>query len=296
MIKRRGLMLFDCRGSHCVHPIVATRETAPKKTDLLVIAVKTFDLRNVLESYEELARSCRSVLLVQSSIRLMEVLPSWIRSKSVAAAVMFGATGSALDCVMETAPGFVAVGSLVPNNLGLTLSVRQIVRHISPVLGGTHIHASLFSKVAFNIASVPFCVASGRPIGAAFELHRQVIVFGARALMDCAMIASKTKRLRDAKFGNIPVRMIGSSLTAAQTALEWLVGRYAAVFPSAVFDAARGRVSELSDCFGDMLDLANQHRVEVPFLSLLSREIGCLMSSRREFSRGTLALLLKRLS
>jgi ketopantoate reductase len=130
------------------------------------------------------------------------------------------------------------------------------------------VDAALFGKVALNAATVPMCIAARGGFGRAFECA-EAVECAAAVLRECVDVWNEETRGRALTIGGETVSG-GLSSQRARRAVRRLVRAYPLVIPSAVFDAVRGRPTELPYFHDDILELAKKAGVETPKLRRLA--------------------------
>ncbi|MCE5327886.1 MAG: hypothetical protein LLG01_15880 [Planctomycetaceae bacterium] len=253
-LNRKGVTLLDASGA--THGVVRgfPLQRLPGDADLLIITVKIYDLVSICKRISALLERVPAIVLVQSSLQLKDLVPAPLRQKTMAASLMIGVAGAASDVVVETGPGSMSLGPLCNNkgDLSLVSETAGVLRNVAKVKMSHSITGALFSKVAFNVATVPFCVAAGASFGKTFARSQKAVNYAAHILQECARVGICCREIRHGRMGPVAVSDVAADIEAARESIAWLVSRFPNVMPSAVFDAMRQHPTELPFFFRDI--------------------------------------------
>jgi 2-dehydropantoate 2-reductase len=242
--------------------VVPVEELVP--ADVLVLAVKIFDLPSVFRRLKSIADTAREIVCVQSSLRLTQYIPDKLHNKTLAAAMMVAASGGSGGLIFTTGHRRIYLGGAAFASSSDQIAVGSVVlRNIAEVKVTDPVLPQLIAKVSLNVATFPFSVAGRCSFGAAFRGNKRAVRFAAAVLRDCARLARAVGVEPGLKFASIEVSALSESQERAESAIRWLIRNYSDVIPSSVFDQIRGKRSELPCYFDDIIELAANARTPV---------------------------------
>src|ERR1039457_6198554 len=94
-LKKQGITVVDASTVNWFKVSASSLGELVEAPDVLILAVKTFDLASVFVELADVARRVRQIICVQSSLCLAQHVPAEFHEKTLAAALMVGASGNA---------------------------------------------------------------------------------------------------------------------------------------------------------------------------------------------------------
>ncbi len=268
-VNKQGITIVENSTVKWVKVPTLSREQFVEAPDILIMAVKTFDLGSTFAELVNIADRARQIVCVQSSIRLAQCVPSEFHKKTLATALMVGASGTAGGLIFSTSQSRIYIGGLIHAVSAEQINLATAVfDRIADVKVSNPILPALIAKVAFNVACFPFSVAGRCSFGTAFANNQKAVRIAGAVLKDCALLAVAANLQNNLKFGPIEASAIARSQERAEEAVLWLANLYSQVIPSSVFDHMRRRKSELPSYFDEFIELGT--KVHVPPVALVA--------------------------
>lgn len=234
--------------------------------DLLIIAVKSYDLEDVIKSYKSLINNSAAVILIQSNINLLKYDWGDNLHKIYLAPVMIGAMGDYRSIIYYLNSGSILLGA---HSLGMKKTSKEVYKLMSciaKVFLSDNIEYDLFLKVSINTALYPLAVLNCCDFGRAYN-NKENINFASKIFHECIQIAN-------AVYGKNPNSSFGGKISeySCRDACEFLkriVLKYPVVFPSLLVDILKKKKEiELRYFYDDLIGFANDVMINVPNIKL----------------------------
>jgi ketopantoate reductase len=241
-------------------------------SELVIVAVKAYDLDTVLDDYRHLLSNARWVVLVQSALNLDRWQRDWVYGKLHAAAMMVAVRSSGPLKVIEPCRGYICLGPIpYCGQVGDIGDLAALFARALATQSVADISGPMFAKVAINTAMTPMCVASGLSFGETFR-DIAVINTAAHVLAECGAIACGCGFRDSARWHGMSAATVSNVENACEV-VTWITKDFAGAMPSVVIDIAKGRRTEMPFWHDEMLDVGRAANVSTPWLECMAAEV-----------------------
>lgn len=263
--------LINCNGKITYEKIMNTRNIVHAKNfDIVIIAVKIYDLQNSIYEYNEILNNSSYILPVQSYINFQNIDWGANLDKVFPVAIMFGAFGKPTSLITYFSDGFICIGKLIKSyNVFPYLDAFEAV---CQVLVTEDIQFQLFIKVLINASMVSFCIDNlssfSKAIDTEIKVRKSAIIFNE------GIILAKEIYPNDSII--LPNNRLLSQIHSLDHSIEIIkrvILKYPDVVPSIVFDVIRKKETELKYIYDDILDLGKHNSQEMYELENIKNEL-----------------------
>ncbi len=263
--------LIHCDGRVSYEKIVNTRNNETTKTfDIVIIAVKIYDLQNSVYEYNEILNNSSYILPVQSYINFHNVDWGINENKVFPVAIMFGAFGKPTSLITYFSDGFICLGKLKKSIQNFPHN--EILESVCNVFITNDIQFQLFVKVLINASLVSFCIESMSSFGKALDTPSKI--------RKAAVIFSEGINLAKKIYPNnsviLPNNRQLSQICSIEDSIEIIqrvIFKYTDVIPSIVFDVIRNKQTELTYIYDDIIELGKNNSQDMHELENAKNEL-----------------------
>ena len=264
-IQKNGVSLLELDGT--VSKVRVPVRNGPAKlsgTEVLIVAVKAYDTREVAESYCGFVPLETTILSLQNGLGNVETLRSRFRNAILAGSTSEGALLLGPDSVTHTGTGSTIIGALQPRNSGkasrINIAFNDAGFHTKT---SSNILGVLWTKAIVNAAINPLSALTRLPNGALVK--NAAIQEIALTVIDEGIWVSRAERIR--LVGN-PRKLWRRILLSTKTNKS-----------SMLQDIERGKMTEIRQLNGAILSHGEKTRIKTPVNGILTKLVLALEES-----------------
>ena len=264
-IQKNGVSLRELDGT--VRRVRVSVRKGPVKlpgTEVLIVAVKAYDTREVAESYCRLVPHETTILSLQNGLGNVETLQSRFRNDILAGSTTEGALLSGPGSVRHTGTGSTIIGALRPKDSGNPSRINIAFNAAGlPTKASANIRGVLWAKAIVNAAINPLSALTRLPNGVL--LKNTAIQEIALRVIDEGILVSRATRIR---LVGDPRKLWRSILLSTENNKS-----------SMLQDVERGKMTEIRQLNGAILSHGKRTRIKTPVNWILTKLVLALEES-----------------
>jgi 2-dehydropantoate 2-reductase len=234
--------------------------------EVMIVAVKAYDTREVAESYRKLVPLETTILSLQNGLGNVETLRSGFRNDILAGSTTEGALLFAPSSVMHTGTGSTIIGALQPRNLGNDSRIGIAFNAAGfPTKTSSNILGVLWAKAIVNAAINPLSALTRLPNGVL--LKNAAIEEIVLRVIDEGILVSRALGIR--LVGN-PRKLWRAILLSTKTNKS-----------SMLQDIERGKMTEIRQLNGAILSHGKKTFIKTPINGILTKLVLALEESSK---------------
>jgi ketopantoate reductase len=263
--------LIYCNGKIRYESIINIRNIDFDRVfDIVIIAVKIYDLQNSIYEYQKILNNSSYILPVQSYINFQKIDWGINLDKVFPVAIMFGAFGKPTSLITYFNDGFICIGKLKKSSIAFPF-INEL-KAVCQVLETEDIQFQLFIKVLINASMVSFCIESLGSFSKALDTN--IKVRNASIIFEEGINLAKVIYPKNSVI--LPNNRLLSQIKSTDNSMEIItrvIFKYPDVIPSIVFDVIRKKETELKYIYDDIIDLGKQNLHDMCKLENVKNEL-----------------------
>lgn len=248
--------------------------------DLLIIAVKSYNLENVYKDYGNIINNAHSIVFVQSNLNFIKEHIPFDPTRIFFCPILFSVVGNYRSVVYELNKGNVILGSQQGKKENISF-IKNIFDNISPTFLSSNIYFDLFVKVIVNTSLFPLSIILKTDFGNAFSKNSH-ITLATKIFSECIQLGRLAfNNDKNLLFGRVLKDIYDGELTII---LKEILEKYSKVIPSVLFDLLQGKsMTELPFFFDDVINMGLEYNYEMPILKQVQSELNKTLQNKQSF-------------
>lgn len=246
--------------------------------DLVIIAVKSYNLENVYKDYGNIINNARNIVFVQSNLNFIKGHIPFDPTRVYFCPILFSAVGNYRSVVYELNKGNIILGSHQGKKENISF-IKNIFDNISPTFLSSNIYFDLFVKVIVNTSLFPLSIILKTDFGTAFS-KKSHITLATKIFSECIQLGKLAfNNDENLLFGRVFKDIYDDELTII---LKEIIEKYSRVIPSVLFDLLQGKlITELPFFFDDVINMGLEYNYEMPILKQVQIELSKTSQNRQ---------------
>ena len=248
--------------------------------DLLIIAVKSYNLEKVYNDYGNIMNNSQNIVFVQSNLNFIKDSIPFDPARIFFCPILFSAVGNYHSVVYELNKGNVILGTKQGQKENISF-IKNIFENISPTFLSSSIYFDLFVKVIVNTSLFPLSIILKTDFGTAFSKNNHMVL-ATKIFSECIQLAKLAfNHNENLLFGRVLKDIYEDELTIL---LKEILEKYSKVIPSVLFDLLQGKsITELPFFFDDVINMGLEHNYEMPILKQVQNELNRTLQNKQSF-------------
>lgn len=227
------------------------------KPDVLVLAVKSYNLESTIIEYSSLIENAKHILLLQSNPDLIFNNTLLDSPKVFLCPILFCVVGNYKSIIVELNKGSIVFGSQHPQNEQSISDLNDFLNSITNTHYSKNISLDLFLKIIINSSLLPLSIIGGLNYGMAYATRNR-LEYAATIFDECLGLAKILFPEKNTVIFDKLLHNIDSN--ESLLILSNLIYRYHNVVPSIFFDLIKGKEITEIPYFYDKIILMGENK------------------------------------